>query len=339
MTDWISQHIKLLLLGAAIVLGLIVPYVVSSFILRTMTLALIYGLYAMSINLLARGGLITLGHGAMFGAAAYAVGYVSTKMQGGYLKQIGVAIVVAMLICALYGIMAMRTKAGYFIMVTLAQGMIVYGLAYSLQPITGGENGLPGVFRPTWMQQTWQYYYVTLVVLLACTVLIYIIARSPFGLALRGLEASETRLEMLGYNPTLHKFYGFMLAGFFGAIAGILFVYNNEYVSPSSAAFLTSAYGVLMIILGGIGTMSGPLFGAFVIVFIQNWLSVYMERWPTVLGLIFVGVILFARNGFVGGVSRLWNNWQLSRARSSSAGQADESTIRNDPESDAVVPG
>jgi len=334
--DWIVARIRLILLVAAIVVGLIVPYVVSSFILRTVTLALIYGLFAMSINLLARGGLITLGHGAMFGTAAYTVGYVATEMQGGYLEQIGIALVVAMILCAIYGVMAMRTKAGYFIMVTLAQGMIIYGLAYSLQPITGGENGIPGVFRPMWMKATWQYYYVTLIVLVICAMAIFVIARSPFGLALRGLEASETRLEMLGYNPTLHKFYGFMLAGFFGAISGILFVYNNAFVSPSSAAFLTSAYGVLMIILGGIGTMSGPLFGAFVIVFIQNWLSVYVERWPTVLGLIFVGVILFARNGFVGGVSRLWNNWLAARSKTPPDAPGEIST-RPASESDPVT--
>lgn len=315
----LTGRVKVVVLVVALVVGAAVPYVVNSFILSTMTLAIIYGLFAMSINLLARGGLITMGHGAMFGTAAYGVGYVATQMQGGHAQQIFIGMGSAMLLCVVYAVMAMRTKAGYFLMVTLAQGMIIYGLANSLQPITGGENGLTGVTRPPLVSQNWQFYYVCLVVLICCSGLIWVITRSPFGLALRGLEASESRLQMLGYNPTLHKFYGFVLAGFFGSISGVLFVYNNEFVSPSSAAFLTSATGVLMIILGGIGTMSGPLIGAIVIVFIQNWLSVYVDRWPTVLGLIFVGMILFARDGFVGGVSRLWNNRLAQKASTGSA--------------------
>lgn len=311
----LTSRVKVLVLVVAMVVAGALPYVVNSFIVSTMTLAFIYGLFAMSINLLALGGLITMGHAAMFGTAAYGVGYVSTHMKGGFAQQIVIGMACAMLLCVVYALMAMRTKAGYFIMVTLAQGMIIFGLAISLQPITGGENGIPGVSRPAWMSQDWQFYYVCLFVLSGCAVLIWVITRSPFGLALRGLDASESRLQMLGYNPTLHKFYGFMLAGFFGGISGVLFVYKNEFVSPSSAAFLTSASGVLMIILGGIGTMSGPLIGAIVIVFIQNWLSLYVERWPSVLGLIFIGVILFARNGFVGGVARLWGNWLARKSR------------------------
>jgi len=311
---WPTSRVKVLVLVFALVTGCALPYVVSDFILSTMTLALIYGLFAMSINLLARGGLITLGHGAFFGTAAYGVGYAATHMHSGYALQILIGIACAMLLCVVYALMAMRTTASYFIMVTLAEGMIIYGLAYSLQPITGGENGLTGVSRPAWVSQNWQFYYLCLLILSGCAGLIWVITRSPFGLALRGLEASESRLQMLGYNPTLHKFYGFMLAGFFGAISGVLFVYNNEFVSPSSAAFATSASGVLMIILGGIRTMSGPLIGAVIIVFVQNWLSAYVDRWPTVLGLIFIGMILFARDGFVGGVARLWNNWLARKA-------------------------
>jgi len=201
----LTGRVKVLVLVVALVVGCALPYVVNSFILSTMTLALIYGLFAMSINLLARGGLITLGHGAMFGTAAYGVGYVATQMQGGHAQQIVIGMACAMLLCVVYALMAMRTKAGYFIMVTLAQGMIIYGLANSLQPITGGENGLTGVSRPAWVNQDWQFYYVCLLVLSGCAGLIWVITRSPFGLALRGLDASESRLQMLGYNPTLHK--------------------------------------------------------------------------------------------------------------------------------------
>jgi branched-chain amino acid transport system permease protein len=114
---------------------------------------------------------------------------------------------------------------------------------------------------------------------------------------------------MLGYNPALTKFYVFMLAGLFGTIAGILYAYYNQFVSPSNAVFATSGKGVLMAILGGIGTLIGPLVGAFIIVFIENVVSVSVERWPTLLGLLFIVTILFARKGLIGALSDAWYRW------------------------------
>src|SRR5690606_8525946 len=123
------------------------------------------------------------------------------------------------------------------------------------------------------------------------------IVHSPFGLALRGLKDSESRLQMLGYNITLFKFLAITVAGTFTGVAGVLYGYYNQFISPTAAEFATSGQGVLMAILGGIGTLIGPLVGAFIIVLIENLLSVYIARWPTVMGLIFIAVILFARQG------------------------------------------
>jgi branched-chain amino acid transport system permease protein len=193
-------------------------------------------------------------------------------------------------------------------MVTLAQGMIVWGLATRSTRL-GAENGLTGVTRPEAVAPFWKYYYLTLFVVLLCAGIMWVIVRSPFGLSLRGLKDSPTRLQMLGYNPTLTKFYVFMLAGFFGTIAGILYAYYNQFVSPSNAVFATSGRGVLMAILGGIGTLVGPVIGAFIIVFIENVLSVHVERWPTLLGLLFIFTILGARNGLVGALGTAWFRW------------------------------
>jgi branched-chain amino acid transport system permease protein len=300
----------LLLLGASLVAGYALPYMVSAFILATATLALIYALFAMSINLLAGyGGMISLGHAGILATGAYGVAYVATHSHGGYLVQVLAGLGAALAVSLVFGLMAMRTSRVYFLMVTLAQGMIIYGLSNSLAPVTGAENGLTGVYRPAFVQEDWQFYYLCLVVVVACGGLLRLVVSSPFGLALSGLRESDTRLRMLGYNTALHRFYGFLLSGFFAGVAGVLFAYNNEFVSPSAAEFNTSAQAVLMIILGGIGTMAGPVIGAFIIVFIQNVLSVHVDRWPTVMGLIFIIMVLFARDGLVGGLTRGYRRW------------------------------
>lgn len=303
----LTRWVQLACLVAAVLAGLVVPYVVGPFILATATLALIYGLFAMSINLLAGyAGLLTLGQAGIMAMSAYGVAYVAVRLGGGYLQQIVTGMAVALLASLLFGVMAMRTSRVYFLMVTLAQGMIVYGLAHSLASVTGAENGLTGVYRPQVVVEDWQYYYVCLVVVLACAGLMWVVVRSPLGLALRGLRESTSRARMLGYDVAFTRLYGFVVAGFFAGIAGVLFAYNNEFVSPAVAEFNSSAQAILMIILGGVGTLSGPVFGAFVIVFVQNVLSTVTDRWPTVMGLIFIVMVLFARAGFVGGVSALW---------------------------------
>jgi branched-chain amino acid transport system permease protein len=191
-------------------------------------------------------------------------------------------------------------------MITLAQGMIVWGLAYRLAGITGGENGLRGILRPPPVAPYWNFYYLCVVVFVACFVLIWLITRSPLGLTLQGLRDSESRAMALGYNPALYKCYAFVISGFFATVAGVLHVYYDQFISPSSAEFLRSGIGVLMVILGGVGTLTGPLVGAAIVTWIENVVSGFIGRWPTVMGVIFIVVVLFARDGLVGGAGRLW---------------------------------
>lgn len=331
---------KLLLGVAALAVGIALPYVVSGFILGIATLGLILGLFAMSMDLLAGyGGLVSLGHAGIMATAAYGVGYMAARAEAGYPAQLLAGLGGGLGAAALFGLMAMRTSKVYYLMVTLAQGMVVFGLASTLTPITGAENGLIGVYRPDMFIRDWQFYYLCLALVTVSFAALVVVVRSPFGLALRGLRESESRLRMLGYNPTLHKFYGFMLSGLFATIAGILFAYNNEFVSPTVAAFNTSAQAVLMIILGGIGTLIGPLLGAFVIVYVENVVSIQIDRWPTVMGLIFIVMVLFARTGIAGGVRRGWYAWLArsgrataeERARLQAAAAADAAALSGGP--------
>jgi branched-chain amino acid transport system permease protein len=309
-----TARLKLVLLVAAIGVGTALPYMVSPFLVGLATLALIGGLFSMSIDLLGGyGGLITLGQAGVSAAAGYGVGYMANRVGAGHTTQILTGLAVGLLVSAIFGVMAMRSDSVYFIMITLAQGMIVWGLSIRLNRITGAENGLTGIARPPGLVLYWQYYWFALGVVLICSLLLYVVVKSPFGSAIRGIRESESRMRMLGYNTSLQKFYLFMVAGFFATIAGIMLVYLNQFISPSSAHLTASAIGVLQAILGGMGTLVGPMIGSFLIVFIRNVVSQYLERWPTLLGLTFIVVILFARRGIVGALSRGWRSWLLRR--------------------------
>lgn len=302
-TSWV----KLGLAAAGLGLAVYAPYAFSPFIIGLFSLALIGGLFAQSVDLLAGySGLVTLGQAGISAGAAYGVGYMATRIGAGYLVQVGVGLAAGLLASLVFGVMAMRSDGVYFIMVTLAQGMIVWGLSIRLYRITGAENGLTGIGRPPVVDPYWKYYYLTLTVVVLCWAAMGIIVKSPFGISLKGLRESNTRMMVLGYNTTLQKLYVFMLSGFFATVSGILLVYLNEFISPSAVLLSASALGVLETILGGVGTLVGPMIGAFIIVFVQNVVSIHLDRWPTLMGLIFVVVVLFARRGIVGAISDLW---------------------------------
>jgi branched-chain amino acid transport system permease protein len=208
---------------------------------------------------------------------------------------------------ALFAVIAIRTSGVYFLMVTLAEGMIVWGIAYRWASVTGAENGIRGIPRPELVHEYWQFYYLVLIVFVIAAAVMYRLVSSPFGLTLKGIRESESRMRTLGYNTALHKFIGFTATGFFAGIAGGLYALYNRFVSPSTVEFARSAEGVLMTIVGGAGTLFGPVIGALIIIFTRNIVSLYTSRWPTVMGLIFVVTILFARDGLVGGGRRIFN--------------------------------
>jgi len=297
------------LLGLLVVLTFLIaaPYVTNPFIVGLLGLALVNGLFAMSVDLMAGyAGLVTLGHAGVLASAMYGAGYVADKADGPFWLQLVVGLIAGLGMSAVFGVMAMRSTGVYFIMITIAQGMIIWGLSIRLNRITGAENGLLGIRRPESISEDWVYYYIVLAVVAVCAALLFVVVRSPFGLALKGLRESEVRVRMLGHNSEFLKFYLFMVSGFFATISGILLVYLNEFVNPSDVILSASAIPVLMAILGGLGTMVGPMIGSFVITFIQNYVSLYVERWPILMGALFVFVMLFAREGIVGFVSQWW---------------------------------
>jgi branched-chain amino acid transport system permease protein len=294
----------LLAAAAIVVLALVAPFL-SAYPLTLLTQALIVGILAMSLDvLLGYTGMPSLGHAAYFGVGAYAVAIMTTEHQAGLAGCLAVGVVLAMLTAAVFGLLAMRAAGTYFLMITLALGMVVWGLAFRWVSLTKGDNGIAGVPRPALgaldLSPPLSFYYFCLVAAAAAWVLLGLLVVSPFGLGLRGIRGSESRMRALGYNVWLHKYTAFVLSGAFAGFSGTLWAYYNGFVSPNDVQLVTSVETLLMVALGGPGTLIGPALGAGLIVFLKNFVSVYTKRWLLILGGVYIGVILFAPSGIVG---------------------------------------
>jgi branched-chain amino acid transport system permease protein len=337
-TSALAPRARWIALGVVVALLAALPYLVSSFAVNLATQALIFGLFALSINVLAGyGGLITLGQAGFIGVAGYGVAILTTREGWPLGAAVAGALVLCVLAAAFFGLLLVRARGTYFVMITLAEGMVVWGIAQRWQELTGGENGITGVPKPAFAQEYWEYYYLALVVVAVCTVLIARLVRSPLGLSLKGIREAEDRLAPLGYDVARHKLAAFTISGFFAGVAGVLLAMYNSFIGPSDVFFLTSAEGLLMSILGGVGTLTGAFVGAGVVIYIQNDVSSWLERWQTLLGVVFVLVVLFAPDGLVGAWTRyVWAPVlrRVGAGRAAAAAEAATSTA-----SAAVVSG
>ena len=195
-------------------------------------------------------------------------------------------------------------------MITLALGQIVWGIAYRWASLTNGDNGINVTTRPApfglSLTRADAFYYATLLVFLIALSTMVVFVRSPFGASLRGTRDQARRMNALGYNVWLIRFLAFVFSGFWTGVAGMLFVYYNQFISPQVAALTSSAEVLLMVISGGTATLLGPIVGAAIVVIMKNVVSAYIERWNLVLGVIFIAIISFMPEGLVPGSVRLW---------------------------------
>jgi branched-chain amino acid transport system permease protein len=295
--------------GAAALAAAIAP-ALSASPLTLLTQAAIVAILAMSLDvLLGYTGLPSLGHAAYFGVAAYAVGIMTTEYQRGFLSCLVTGLLAATLTAALFGLLAIRASGTYFLMITLALGMVVWGLAFRWVSMTKGDNGIAGVPRPE-IGLPWSlgaplpFFYFALTAALVAWALLGLLVRSPFGMSLMGIRESESRMRALGYNVWLHKYLAFVISGAFAGFSGVFWAYYNGFVSPVDVQLVTSVETLLMVALGGPGTLAGPALGAVAIVFLKNFVSVYTKRWLLILGAVYIGVILFAPRGVLGAFRR-----------------------------------
>jgi branched-chain amino acid transport system permease protein len=277
------------------------PFALSNYQVGLATEILIFGMLAMSIDILAGfAGRTSLGHGAIFGVSGYVVVYASA--QAGLPPAIAfvLGVIAATLVAAVFATIAVRTSGVYFLLLTLALGMIVWGVCLRWTQVTGGENGLRGDVRPAFLVTHRAFYWAVLAGATVASYAMWRFVRSPFGLTLLGIRDSESRMRSLGYNVSLHLFIGFAISGFFAGIAGALYAMFNNFVSPSTVALAQSVEGVLMMIAGGVGTLFGGFVGAAAIIALENVVSAYTERWQTVLGVTFILIMIFAPEGIIG---------------------------------------
>jgi len=309
MTEAGSEPMKIAgMSGRAVVLVLVVlavaaalPLVLSNYEVGLATEMLIFGMLAMSIDILAGfAGRTSLGHGAIFGISGYVVVYASAQASLPPAFAFGLGIVAATLVAIVFALLAVRTSGVYFLLLTLALGMIVWGICLRWTQVTGGENGMRGDVRPAFLMAHRAFYWAVLAVTALVSYAMWRFVRSPFGLTLLGIRDSESRMKSLGYNVPLHLFVGFVVSGFFAGVAGALYAMFNNFVSPSTAALAQSVEGVLMMIAGGVGTLFGGIVGAAAIITLENAVSAYTERWQTVLGLTFILLMICAPEGIIG---------------------------------------
>jgi branched-chain amino acid transport system permease protein len=304
---------RFLLWAVLVALLVALPLLVPTYQVSLATQILIFAVLGMSIDILAGyAGRTPLGHGAIFGTATYVAIWFTTTHGGTLWSGLLLGVLAAGIVALIFALLAVRTSGVYFLLLTLALGMIVWGVCLRWTAVTGGENGLRGSLRPTWLAGQTSFYWLVLGVVAVITVALHRILISPFGLSLRGIRESDSRMRSLGYNSTLHLLIAFVISGLVAGMAGGLYAMFNEYVSPSTVALGQSVRGLLIAVVGGVGTMYGGFIGAIIIIVLENLVSAYTDRWQTVMGLMFILIMIFAPEGVIGRGRDLLRKYSIS---------------------------
>jgi branched-chain amino acid transport system permease protein len=315
--SWITPRraaVAVALLG----LGTLPVWVGNTYYINIASQVLLWAVLALALNVLVGyAGLVSLGHAGLFAMAGYTAALVLGAGYG-HLAADAVAIAVTLATTAVFAVLSLRATGIGFLMITLAIGQILWGIAYRWASLTNGDNGINVPTRPApfgiALSGAPSFYYATLVVFLLAVAAMAMFVRSPFGASLAGTRDQPRRMTALGYNVWLIRFLAILFSGFWSGVAGLMFLYYNQFISPQVVALTTSAEALLMVISGGSGTLLGPIFGAAIVVIMKNVVSAYIERWNLVLGVIFILIISFMPEGLVPGTVRLWRaGWQRVR--------------------------
>ena len=318
---------RLALAVALLLLASLPWWVGNSYYINVATQMLIYAILALGLNVLVGyAGLVTLGHAGLFGIAAYAGATLLNAGHGHVVVAIG-ALAATLAVTAVFAVLALRGTGLGFVMITVALGQIVWGIAYRWISLTNGDNGVSISARPSpfgfSLLSADAFYWATLVVFLIAVVAMATFVASPFGAAVRGTRDQPRRMTALGYNVWLTRFLAFLFSGFWSGVAGLLYLYYNQFISPQAVALSASAEALLMVIAGGTATLLGPIAGAVLVIIMKYIASAYIERWNFVLGAIFVVIVIFMPEGLVPGSVRLWR-WAIKHLRAHATPVADE---------------
>jgi branched-chain amino acid transport system permease protein len=307
-----------ILVPIAVVVFALLPFVAGDFYINLGSQMMIAAIFALSLNLLAGyGGLTSLGHASFLGLAAYISAWLTTRGGFGNGTAVLLSIAGTTVTAAFFGMIALRASGLGFLMITLALSQVLWGLAYRWVSVTNGDNGMAGLVRPMpfgiSIESAASFYWFALIVATAAFILITMFVSSSFGASLKGTRDQSRRMAALGYNVWMIRWITFIYAGFWGGIAGLLYVYYNKYIHPTSLSITSSAEGLLGVIAGGSGTLVGPIVGSVLVTFLKNYASSYIDRWNMLLGFVFMFIVMVMPDGIVPGVCRLAARWKEPR--------------------------
>jgi len=303
-----NERSKVMVVIAALAVVAVVIPNTNSFVILLATRALAFAILVMSLDiLLGYTGLASLGQAAYLGVGAYATAILATKFQFGlgwdFWLVVPLGILLGAALAAVFGLLAIRASGVYFLMITLALGQCVWGLAYRWNSLTGGDNGINLRARPKFgidLANEVTFFYLVFCFFALSLLTMYVLVQSPFGRSLTGIRERELRMQILGYNTWLHKYVAFIIAGGFGGLAGVLWAHTAGIVSPENVVLTTSVDALLMAVLGRAGTLVGGVIGASIVIGLREYLSTVVPWWQYVLGAVYVATILYLPTGLMG---------------------------------------
>jgi branched-chain amino acid transport system permease protein len=293
--------------GAAALIGVVLPFVAPPYAMTIIVEALIFGLFAMSLDLLVGYcKLYSFGHAAAYGLGAYSAALLLINLHLPLPLGILLAVGITTLIAVPIAWVCTRSTGVSFSMLTLAFAQLGYAMLFRFKEVTGGSDGLQGIPRPpgpfgmTWFQGKTGYFYLVLFCLLGSYLLCRAIVRSPFGAVLAGIRENEAKTRALGYNTRRYKMATVVLAFAFGSLAGALFAPFAGFTSPELFFWLASGRVLIMVIVGGAGTLIGPILGGSFFLVLEHELSRVTDLWPLLFGSVFIAFVMFAPQGIWG---------------------------------------
>ena len=300
-----------------LVITLILPLVLSNYGIYLSNEIYIMAIFAMSLGLImGYAGLVSLGHAAFFGIGAYTVALLGDYVTNTYVLLLA-AILLSALVAFISGYFFIRVSQFYFLMITLAFGQLLYALIWQLKPLTGGADGrsVSPVLDFGWgpIVDPVVMYYVLSVVFVLVYFILKLFVLSPLGQAVKGVMENESRMSMLGYNTRRYKLVAYTFSGTIAGLAGAFYAYYNVFVNPELVDWLFSGQVLIMVIVGGVGTLFGPALGAGFFVLLQNYISTYTERWMLIMGIIFILFVLIGRGGLIHIILEVWDRIKPKR--------------------------
>jgi len=314
----VSTRARLVLLAGAVVLLALFPLLAEKFYLQLVTRIMVLSIFALSLDLLVGyTGMVSLGHAAYFGIAAYTLALVAPADAGANVwLTLPFALLASALAALLIGSLVVRTVGVYFIMVTLAFAQMVYYFFHDTR-VAGGSDGIYVNVRPQTLipeldlGDDVHFYYVTLLLMIGVFALLATLLRSPFGRALQGIKANERRMRALGFPTLRYKLAAFVIAGTLAGLAGYLAAAREGYVNPELIAWHQSGTVLMMLILGGMGTLVGAVVGSFAYVLLQELFSGITRHWQLPMGVFIIVAVL----AFPQGLAGLAQQWRRKRTR------------------------